>query len=101
MISIWKKVIFIGLFLTILSSCFDHKYIVHKGKATTQEETVHIRLFTLFGAVPIYNDIDQETVCPGKKIRSINTHDSALNGFFCGLTLTILCPSTVGIICAE
>jgi hypothetical protein len=101
MISIWKKIIFAGFLLGSLSSCFSHNYIIQKGKATSQEEIVHLRLFTLFGILPIYNDINQETVCPNKKIRSINTHDSFFNGLVCGATLFIFCPATVGITCLD
>jgi hypothetical protein len=101
MFSIFQKFLLIGLIILTSQYCFKHKYIIEKGKSTNQSEKIYLRLFTLFWIIPIYNDIDQDTVCPGKKIRSINFHDSAFSGIVCGFSQLIICPETVSILCTE
>ena len=98
--SINRYAIFFFITLT-LSGCFSHPYIITKSEATRREESIKLRFFTIFGAVPIYNDLNPETVCPGERIRMINIYDSMLDGAFCGLSLFLVCPHTVGVECVK
>ena len=95
-----RHVIFIFLALT-LSGCFSHPYIITKSDAPRREESIKLRLFTIFGAVPICNNLNPETVCPGERIRMINMHDSFFNGLVCGFSLFLICPHTVGVECVK
>ncbi|WP_246052646.1 Bor family protein [Leptospira semungkisensis] len=60
-----------------------------------------MRLFTIWYIVPVYNDLDQKTVCPNGRIRTVNMQFSILNAAVCGSTLFLLCPHTVGVECLE
>lgn len=97
----FKNLLIFSFLVFFFTTCFSHKYVVTKSNQPRSEEDFHIRMFTLLGSIPIYRDLDQSTVCPGKKIRMINMHDSAFNGLICGATFFIVCPHTVGIECVE
>lgn len=101
MSSILKKVFVVLLLSFLFNACFAHKYIIVKSNAPSEEEEIHFRFFTILGIIPVYNDINPETVCPGKRIRSINMYDSAFNGFVCGITASLICPASVGIECIK
>lgn len=64
-----------------------------------EKETIHLSLYTMGGLVPIFNNLDKDTVCPNSKIRAINMHDSVVNTTICTVSLFLLCPHTVGIVC--
>lgn len=101
MLLIFKKVFLVLISSFLFSSCFSHKYIITKSNTVSEAEEIHIRMFTLFWIIPIYNDINPDTVCPGKRIRSINMYDSAFTGFVCGITASLICPAAVGIECIK
>ena len=63
------------------------------------KESIHLSLFTIGGLVPIFHNLDKDNVCPNSKIRSINMHDSIINTTICTISLFLLCPHTVGIVC--
>lgn len=92
--------ILLWIFLLFLfSACASHRYLVVKSENPHKEETIHVRLFTLWWFVPVYADLKPAELCPNSKIRMINMHTSVLNGFVCGSTAFLICPHTVGVEC--
>lgn len=83
----------------ILMSCVNHRYTVTSSEKPKSKEIVHLSLFTIGGLTPIFNNLDKDSVCPNSKIRSINMHDSAINTTICTVSLFLVCPHTVGIVC--
>ncbi len=91
-----KHSIFIALFCI---SCVNHRYKITELERPRKKETLHLSLFTIGGLVPIFNNLDKDNVCPNSKIRSINLHDSVINTTICTVSLFLVCPHTVGIVC--
>ena len=92
-------ILLILLFFTL--SCANHQYVLVKSDKPREEESLKVRVFIIFGLIPVYNNLDSENVCPNRKIRMLNMHDSALNGLVCGLTFAIICPHSVGVECVD
>jgi len=88
------------IFITFLcTSCVNHRYMITDSERPRGKESLHLSLFTIGGLVPIFNNLDKDNVCPNSKIRSINLHDSVINTTICTVSLFLVCPHTVGIIC--
>ncbi|PJZ66743.1 hypothetical protein CH371_01155 [Leptospira wolffii] len=96
-----RRKIFLATILSAIISigCANHKYLVSKSETTRKSETYHLRIFTLWWFVPIYNDLDRKNVCPNSKIRMINMHTNLLGAVACGSTAFLFCPHTVGVEC--
>jgi hypothetical protein len=92
------KRFFIILIVIGLLGCASHPYVLNKSEPT--DESFHFAPQFIFGLVGT-NEVYSEDVCPNKKIRLINMHDSFFNGFICGGTLFIFCPHTIGIQCTK
>jgi hypothetical protein len=91
-----KYSILIALFCI---SCVNHRYKITELERPRKKETLHLSLFTIGGLVPVFNNLDKDNVCPNSKIRSINLHDSVINTTICTISLFLVCPHTVGIVC--
>ncbi len=91
--------LFVPFLLIIFLSCVNHRYVIMNVDKPKEKETIHLSLYTMGGLVPIFNNLDKDTVCPNSKIRAINMHDSVVNTTICTVSLFLLCPHTVGIVC--
>ena len=96
-----RKIIILLLAFAALSGCASHKYIVSDPATPHENEYRTWKVFVVLGLIPVDNDLNQRTVCPDRRIYSLNLYDSGLDGAICGLTLSIFCPHTVGIECTE
>jgi hypothetical protein len=96
---ILRKIIYYFLISICCISCVNHRYKITDSERPRSKETLHLSLFTIGGLVPIFNNLDKDNVCPNSKIRSINLHDSVINTTICTVSLFLVCPHTVGIVC--
>jgi hypothetical protein len=87
------------IIVVLTLGCVNHRYKITDIEKPVGKESLHLSLFTIGGMVPIFNNLDKDTVCPNSKIRSINMHDSIVNTTICTVSLFLLCPHTVGIVC--
>jgi hypothetical protein len=87
------------IFVLLTFGCVNHRYKITEIETPAKKESLHLSLFTMGGLVPIFNNLDKDTVCPNSKIKSINMHDSIVNTTICTVSLFLLCPHTVGIVC--
>jgi hypothetical protein len=94
-----RKLIYFILTTILFTSCVNHRYKITDLERPRNKETLHLSLFTIGGLVPIFNNLDKDNVCPNSKIRSINLHDSVINTTICTVSLFLVCPHTVGIVC--
>ncbi len=94
-----RKLIYFILITFLCTSCVNHRYKITDLERPRNKETIHLSLFTIGGLVPIFNNLDKDNVCPNSKIRSINLHDSVINTTICTVSLFLVCPHTVGIVC--
>jgi len=93
------NVIKIIIVVVLTIGCVNHRYKITDIEKPVKKESLHLSLFTMGGLVPIFNNLDKDTVCPNSKIKSINMHDSIVNTTICTVSLFLLCPHTVGIVC--
>lgn len=87
------------IYFYTLSTCVNHRYSITSPEKPKSKEMIQFSLFTIGGLVPIFNNLDKDNVCPNSKIRSINMHDSVINTTICTVSLFLICPHTVGIVC--
>ncbi|MCB1193995.1 MAG: hypothetical protein H7A23_03305 [Leptospiraceae bacterium] len=93
------------LFVLFFSFCAtDYLSTVNPSKLTgeTKPYTIWITIFD----VPLNATVDAAEVCPGQKIGGIqlyypSTSQTVLNEMTCYLTLTFVCPKSIGIECID
>lgn len=87
--------------MLLMTACANHKYILYDSDKPNEKEDHIWKSFVVLGIIPVENDLNQKTVCPGQKIRSLNMYDSVFDGVICGATFLVFCPHTVGVECVD